>query len=84
MENVNTEAPPPRVRKKVYPVTEQRSYTPPQIAQRNNCSVAKVYRDITLGKLKAHRLGGDGPFRVLTEDETRWVRGERPITARKK
>jgi hypothetical protein len=35
-----------------------------------------VYDQIRAGKLKADRLGGDGPLRITPDNEAAWIRGQ--------
>jgi len=51
------------------------SFSPKEVAERNGVSKSLVYRDIASGKLKAKRVGGDGPLRVMPEDEAEYIAG---------
>jgi hypothetical protein len=54
----------------------RRSFAISEIAARNNLSESYTYAQVVEGKLRARRVGGNGPLRVFEEDETRWLRGE--------
>ena len=55
------------------PEKPRSSYTPKEIAARNNYCVSYVYQQIKRGKLKASRTGGNGQYRITPEAEREWV-----------
>lgn len=57
------------------PVDARASLSVSEVALRNGVSESFAYEEIKAGRLRASKLGGRGPLRVMFADEEAWIRG---------